>query len=368
MNFVQSCNLLHLAEEGLSSLAATDVSERISVGSVDTNTWNKVVTSHNGSKIYHLYQWGTLLEEVHGHELVYLQENDGVFPLAYIKSLIFGNRLISLPFADYGGPCAGDERTTERLVSACEQAGQKLSADFIEVRCPSERYVDIFENHGFETRDDYLTFVLPLDRKIEELWKGIGDKNRNMVRKAEKSGIQIIEATNKADLRAFFLLYQKTMKKLGTPPQPYKFFEKMWDLFYPQNLIIPLARCEARYIAGGLFFLHSRIIHYAYGCSLREHLQLAPHNLIQWHVIKWGHERGFSYLDFGRSREDEGTVLFKKRWGGKLVRMPYFYKFYRKELNKRQEIQYRWISRLWRRYMPEPIANRIGPWVIKQVG
>lgn len=330
--------------------------------------WNELVDKSDYSKMYHLRQWGTLLEEVQGHRLVYLQKDVGVFPLAHVKSLIFGDRLISLPFADYGGPCALDKETAEQLIVECAEIAQQLGVDFIEIRCPDSQYFDTLDKCGFQRRDDYLTFMLRLDRKIEELWKGIGDKNRNMVRKAERSGIQIMQATDKADLKAFYILYRKTMKKLGSPPQPYKFFEKMWDLFYPQNLIMPLAKYENRYIAGGLFFLHNGIIHHAYGCSLKEYLQLAPNDSIQWHVIRWGNEHGYKQLDSGRTRENEGTILFKKRWGGEPVKMPYFYKSYKKEVNQRPEVQYKWMSGLWRKYMPQFLANRIGPWIIKQVG
>lgn len=338
------------------------------MNSTRLDNWNKLVNSCDDSKVYHLYQWSALLEEVHRHKLVYLQDDNGVFPLAYIKSLIFGNRLISLPFADYGGPCARGEKIAQRLISECQEVAQELDVDFIEIRSPDRRYFEAFKEQGFVKRDEYLTFILPLDRKIEELWKGIGDKNRNMVRKAEKSGVQVIEAKSKADLENFYRLYLKTMKKLGSPPQPFKFFERMWDLFYPQSLLMPLAKYEEIYIAGGLFFLHSGIIHHAYSCSLEEYLRLAPNDLIQWHIIEWGNKNGFGCLDFGRSREDAGNVLFKKRWGGDLVRMPYFYKFYKKELRQRQEKQYQWASRLWSKYMPAFMANRIGPWIIKQVG
>ena len=330
--------------------------------------WNEVVSSCDHGKVYHLCQWGALLEEVHGHKLVYLQENNGVFPLVYISSLIFRNRLISLPFADYGGPCAQDEKTADKLISECQEMAQSLHADYIEIRCPDSGYFESLSKHGFVRRDDYWTFRSPLNREIEELWKHIGDKRRNMVRKAEKSGVQVIEATNKADLKAFYQLYGKTMKKLGSPPQPYKFFEIMWDLFYPQNLMMLLTSYEGKHIAGGLFFLHNGTIHYYYGCSLKEHLQLAPNDLILWHIMRWGNEQGFSYLDYGRSRVGEGTMLYKKLWGGEPVRMPYFYKFYKHELAQRQEIQYKRMSQLWSKYMPEFIANTIGPWVIKQVG
>ena len=322
----------------------------------------------NDSKIYHLYEWGILLNKVYNYKLIYLEENEGIFPLAYVKSFIFGNRLISLPFADYGGPCTNDKETADILVTKTESAAEKLDVDFIEIRSPGKDYFDIFEKHGFVRRDDYFTFILELDREVEDLWKVIGRKNRNMVRKAEKNGAEIVEARSKSDLRMFYRLYLKTMKKLGSPPHPYKFFESLWDFFYPRNLIMPLAICNNRYISGGLFFVHKDTIHHAYNCSLKDYLGLGQNNLMQWYIIKWGNENGFKYLDFGRTRENAGNVLFKKRWGGEFVMMPYFYKFYKKELKGRDEMKYERFSELWSQYMPEFVVNRIGPWIKKQIG
>ncbi|MCK4732802.1 MAG: GNAT family N-acetyltransferase [Methanophagales archaeon] len=329
--------------------------------------WNEIV-NHNNSKIYHHYEWGTLLNEVHGHKLIYLEEDKGVFPLAHVKSHIFGNRLISLPFADYGGPCTNDKKTADILATKAEGTAKELDVDFIEIRSPGEEYFDIFEKHGFVRKVDYFTFKLPLDKKVEDSWKNIGRKNRNMVRKAGKNGVEVVEAKNKLDLRAFYGLYLKTMKKLGSPPQPYKFFETIWGLFHLRNLIILLAKCNGRFIGGSLFFLHRDTIHHAYNCSSKDYSGLGQNNLMQWYIIKWGNKNGFKYLDFGRTRENAGNVLFKRRWGGELFKMPYFYKFYKKELREREETKYEGLSQLWSKYMPEFVANRIGPWIIKQIG
>jgi FemAB-related protein (PEP-CTERM system-associated) len=335
---------------------------------MNSNKWNELV-NHNNSKIYHHCEWGTLLNEVHGHKLIYLEEDKGVFPLAYVKSFIFGNRLISLPFADYGGPVTNDKETADILINKVDDVVKELDVAFIEIRSPEEEFFETFEKHGFVRRDDYFTFILPLDRKIEDLWKIIGRKNRNMVRKAEKNGVEIVEARNKNDLKVFFGLYLKTMKKLGSPPQPYRFFETIWDLFYPlKNLTILLAVYNKEYIGSSLFFMHKDTIHHAYNCSLNDYSGFGQNNLMQWYIIKWANENGFKYLDFGRTRENAGNVLFKRRWGGELVKMSYFYKFCKKELEEREEIKYERLSKLWGKYMPMFVANRIGPWLIKQIG
>ncbi|MCK4347941.1 MAG: hypothetical protein KAW47_04920 [Thermoplasmatales archaeon] len=61
-------------------------------------------------------------------------------------------------------------------------------------------------------------------------------------------------------------------------------------------------------------------------------------------------------------------MYYSRRWSGELAKMPYFYKFYKKGLKEREEIQYEGLSKLWSKNMPEFVANRIGPWIIKQVG
>jgi len=323
---------------------------------------------YNGSKIYHLYRWSLLLNKTHNYKIFYIENNEGVFPLAYIKSLIFGNRLISLPFADYGGPLANTSEGIDSLIVEAETIAKRLNIDFLEVRSPYEGYYPNFENYGFKRRDDYFTFILPLDGDIENLWGLIGKKNRNMIRKAIKNEIEIRESRDKSDIFNFYEIYLKTMMKLGSPPQPLLFFETIWDLFYPNNLMLLFAESHGSPIASSLYLLHDSIIHHSYNCSLNFPHGLGQNNLLQWYIIKWGNMQGFKYLDFGRTRANAGNELFKNRWGGKLFIMPYFYKFYRKELEERQEVKYSKISRLWGKYMPELIANHLGPMIIKQIG
>lgn len=332
------------------------------------DNWSNLVEHSDDCTVYHLLQWGTLLEEVHGHKLVYLEKDNGVFPLACIRSRIFGNRLISLPFADYGGPYARDRETAEELVTDCQRKARELGVDFIEVRCPGSQYFDILADDGFIRRDDYLTFVLQLKGDIEHLWKNIGEKKKKKVRKARRNGTHTVEARDKSSLKTFYTLYLKTMKRLGSPPQPYRFFEKMWDLLYPGNMNLFLVKHENDYIAGKLVFLHNDTIYQAYSPSLSEYYSLAPNDLVQWDLIQWGNDHDYRQLHFGRTRKNEGPETFKQQWGGEAVDMPYYYQFLNRELKERQEVRYHRAAELWSKYMPECIANCVGPRIIKQIG
>ena len=329
--------------------------------------WNNIV-NNNLSHIYHCYEWGGLLNTVHGHNIIYLIEENGIFPLAQVNSRIFGNRLISLPFADYGGPCANNDKTADVLIKRAEDIALNLNVDFIEIRSPNKDYYALFEANGFIRRDDYFTFILDLDRDVSSLWNIVGRKNRNMVRKAEKNSVRIVRLQDKKDLRLFYNIYLKNMKELGSPPQPYKYFDFLWDHFFPDKLLPLLAKYNDRYIAGGLFFKHGDTIHHSYQSSFKDNLNLGQNNLMMWHIIKWGHENNYKSLDFGRTRVSAGNFLFKRKWGGEMIAMPYFYKFLRKELKERDEIKYKQLSELWSKYMPEFFSNIIGPYIIGRIG
>jgi len=330
--------------------------------------WDELVNK-NSSKFYHLYEWGDLLNRVHGHRLFYLEEEEGVFPLALVKSRIFGNRLISLPFADYAGPCTNSLECANSLIHKSEKIAEDLNIDYIEIRSPDKPYFDVFLKHGFVQSNDYFTYIINLSHNnLETIWTLIGNKNRNMIRKAQKNQVEIVDANSEFYLDIFYGLYLDTMKRLGSPPQPYTFFKIIWSLFYPSRIKLILTEQNGKYLSGSLFLLHKDIIQYAYNCSSKDVPILGQNNLIVWSIIKYAKENDFNWFDFGRTRENAGNVLFKSRWGGKCYKMSYFYKFYKKQLKERDEIKYRNLSDLWSKYMPKMVADALGPRIIRQIG
>ena len=69
--------------------------------------WDDYISKKQAS-IYHDSRWLQLIKKVFGHEGYYLMARDnkavvGVFPLIQLKSLMFGNFLVSMPYFNYGG-------------------------------------------------------------------------------------------------------------------------------------------------------------------------------------------------------------------------------------------------------------------------
>jgi hypothetical protein len=79
------------------------------------NSWDGYVLSHPEGRFCHLTGYRKVVEETYGYKPFYLVfERDGkilgVFPSFVCKSIIFGTKIVSQPFSEYGGMLA-DELT-----------------------------------------------------------------------------------------------------------------------------------------------------------------------------------------------------------------------------------------------------------------
>src|SRR4030067_1391664 len=68
------------------------------------------------SSLYHNSHWGIVIEKSFGHKyycLVCEEKNgfvQGILPLVHMKSRLFGNNVVSLPYFNYGGVRSEERR------------------------------------------------------------------------------------------------------------------------------------------------------------------------------------------------------------------------------------------------------------------
>jgi len=80
-------------------------------------------------------------------------------------------------------------------------------------------------------------------------------------------------------------------------------------------------------IAANVYFCFGDQLLYKYGASDRAFQHLRANNLVMWEAIKWGCDRGYSELCFGRTEPDnEGLRKFKAGWGAR-ERVINYYRF-----------------------------------------
>jgi hypothetical protein len=101
--------------------------------------WNAAVEELDGSTFCHLAAWRRILSDVMGHETSYWTARDGggritgLLPMARVRSRLFGDYLLSLPFLSYGGPL-GPEAARRTLAHGAAAGGAELGEHLVEAR------------------------------------------------------------------------------------------------------------------------------------------------------------------------------------------------------------------------------------------
>lgn len=168
----------------------------------------------------------------------------------------------------------------------------------------NERY------HYLDTRDT-----------IEELWRRTHDSFKSAVKQAQKTGI-VIKRAGKEDLPKFFKMHLKLRKhKYRLFPQPYRFFDIIWDEYMPngKGVLLGAYSPDGRMIAGNVYLICGKTMYYKFNTSDIRELKLRPNNLLFWEGIKLAKELNLEGLDLGSSGcHQDGLILFKNHTGAKM--------------------------------------------------
>lgn len=147
-----------------------------------------------------------------------------------------------------------------------------------------------------------LGHTIALDLSSPEvIWENITSKNRNMIRKAEKSGVEIRHGKGMDLLDKFMEIYDETMRHDNA--EPYYFFERKFyesiDKDLHDNYEIFYAVFEDEIVAMSIMLFSGTQMHYHLSGSRYEYRRLAPSNLLLYKAALWGHERGFKTFHLG---------------------------------------------------------------------
>jgi hypothetical protein len=331
--------------------------------------WDEFVDSHPEGTPYHNSAWIKTLHETYTFKpLLYISQNEeseieGVLPFLYIKSFLFGTRIVSLPFSDYGGPLSRKLKVTDQaIIDSLMKPLKKIK--YIEIR---NHFQDECQ---FCCHNYYKRHVLDLQKNIEEIEKQIDKRTiRYSIRKSIRSGVEVSEVNTKAGIEEFYKLNLLTRKKHGVPAQPKDFFSKLYKNVIQQNRgFILLAYYENIPIAASIFLTISDKIHYKYNASDPDYLKSkSPNHLITWAAIKKGVEEGYKSIDFGRTSQDnKGLIRYKEMWGTKGSDLKYYYypEICGAVSTRESGTAYKMMTTLWKN-LPLSIQNLLSKYIYK---
>jgi hypothetical protein len=171
---------------------------------------------------------------------------------------------------------------------------------------------------------EFGTYFLSLAHRSEfELWEGIHGKHRNVIRNAEKKGVEI--RFGLAQLPFFYELYEQTMSRAGMFCEPYSSFVSMAECLGEDHLLCAVAFSEGKAQGAVLLPFTDYCAYYVYGASAKEISVNGAITYLHWVVICKMKKQGVRRYDFvgARLSNVEGSKLagiqqFKERFGANL--------------------------------------------------
>jgi len=265
----------------------------------DKNKWRDLLEKVLFKTFFHYIEWEEYLEP----QFKWLKFERYIYEDKALLSMArAGNKLISHPFCEYGGPLP--------LVAKID--GEKFKQDLF-----SE-----FKNHikiNFHPRlasyfQDGTRSVLVASERVSYFMEGAPDlrkTTRHEIEKAKNNNIEIKKCNTKEELREFYHLHLKNAKRHKIPAYPRSFFGYFND---SRDSEIILAKKDGKTIAGSVFLFYDKFAHYFHNAGDPKYKNLGVNYLILWEQLQ---RYGDKVFDLGGTRVGSPLQIFKEGWGGK---------------------------------------------------
>ncbi len=338
------------------------------INPLEYSGWDELLLTSEKTSFFHTAAWAKVLVESYKYRPFYFTDiSEGyistLFPVMEVRSSLTGKRGVSLPFSDYCEPVTADEQIYMGSLEQVKAFGKKQGWRYLDMRGGKKFLGDITPSLT------HYSHMLPLKDDIDETYSTFKSSTKRNIKKAIKEGVSIRISNSPESIKAFFKLNCMTRKRHGLPPQPWRFFKKIYEnIIIIKKGTIVIAEYKGQIIAGAVFFHFGKSALYKYGASDMACSHLRPNNLVMWEAIKWHIKNNFSTFDFGITEtSNEGLLQFKRGWGVQGKKINYYkYDFKERAFIKdafREKTSYSFFQK-----MPQPLLNLTGRLVYRHFG
>ena len=332
----------------------------------DGSAWNEFLASQPGGSFYQLHEWSRINRASMGHESIYLAvhagtELRGVLPLTCVNSTLFGRILCSMPFVNFGGPCAIDASATDALVRRARALARERGVKYLELRCPSALETDM----PVSTRK--ISMMIALERDPEALFGRFTSKHRTNIRRSIKNEL-VITSGGAELLPVFYSVMEQSWRSLGTPLYKRSYFEQILSTFGERTRIFLCSRHGAP-VAVAFNGYFNGVVEGLWAGGTPEARGLQANYALYWDMIRDACERGFTRYHLGRSTAESGAEDFKKKWNAHAEQL-YWY-FDRPDGGPMPELnvnnaKFRLAISAWRK-LPLAVTRVAGPLIARAI-
>ena len=296
----------------------------------DFAEWDEFIQRHKWGLVCHLSGWKRAIEETFGHirgQILVLRSPDSGaivagIPVYEVKSRLVGHRTVSIPFATLCDPLVSSRHQLEAFVTHLSEPSGTRGP----VRISAWRAAKALNLSDTTVHNGFLHHFLVLDRPFETLVRGFSKTAvRQMVLRAQRSGIEVESQRGQAGLSSFYDLYCLTRHRLGLPAMPFRFFDSLYRHLGSETVLLFHARKGEQILASALALKWKDMV--AVECTgEKPHARkLGVNQLLWWEAIRRASEAGCTLFSFGRTHQsNRGLLEFKRRWGTQEEFLPTF--------------------------------------------
>ena len=313
------------------------------------------------------FRWLQVLQQGLGHQpycVVAYEDGEltGGLPLLHVRSRLFGDHLISMPYVNVGGVRCHDPAAAGALIDRAVVLADQLNVNYLQLRQEEEIAHPAF-NGTLKTK---VHMRLPLPSSVEELRASFKSKVRSQVKKSESSELSV--HWGREDLLPdFYTVFARNMRDLGTPVFGKRLFECILEHFADEAEICVLR--SGSQPASAALLIHGRTATEVPSAStIREFNPLNANMLMYWHLLQRTVERGQPLFDFGRSTEGSSTYRFKKQWGSEPH--PSVWQYYLRAGSvddlRPDNASFAWKIEMWKK-LPVWLTRLVGPTIVRGI-
>lgn len=189
------------------------------LGNNDEVRWDAYVEQCDNASLYHLSLWRKIITKVFKHQTYYLYALSrqgriiGILPIVRLKSRLFGDYMVSVPYFNYGGVIADNPLIEEALLDKAAKIAVELGIQHIEFRETEPK------NESWSVRTDKVAMILDLPSDPDDLWQALGSKRRAQIKRPLREGVEV-QIGRPELLDDFYQVFSRNMRDLGTPVYP----------------------------------------------------------------------------------------------------------------------------------------------------
>ncbi len=331
--------------------------------------WDNLILSNDNCSFFHTSAWAKTICESYNYKPIYFTQRNGnrlpvLIPIMEVNSILTGKRGVSLPFTDYCEPIVDASIPSQKVFDYIITYGKKEAWKYIELRGGESFLPDVTPSTQF------YGHILNLTQDEEQIFSGFRNSTKRNIKKANKEGIDVRFSKSLKSVKEFYRLNCLTRRQHGLPPQPFKFFKKVYDYIIDKDLgFVALAFYNEIAIAAAVYLHAGNKVLYKYGASDITYQNLRANNLIMWEAIKWSCRNGYKTFCFGRTDPaNNGLRQFKSGWGSKENIINYYKYDLRKDtfIKDNQNIKRSYTKIMAN--MPIPALKAIGVLLYRHMG